>query len=68
MINGKIVSLLGKTRHGKNRVNEHGTLWLVMPLPKRVPAWPTGSMLLQSVQTNDIRWLTDDFEVQPFTE
>ena len=68
MINGKIISLLGKTRHGKNRVNEHGTLWLVLPLPKRVPTWPTGSMLLQSVQTNYKRWLTDYFEVPPFTD
>ena len=75
MQTGKIVILKGKTRHGKNRVNEHGELWQVIPLPDRTPAWPSGSMRLQSIQTSDIRWLTDDFEIvttfpmePPFTE
>jgi hypothetical protein len=63
MQTGKIVILKGKTRHGKNRVNEHGELWQVIPLPDRTPAWPIGSMRLQSIQTSDIRWMTDDFEV-----
>lgn len=61
IIIGKTVTLTGKTRHGKNRVHEHGDRWLVLPLPKRVPDWPAGKMLLQSVHTGDIRWLTDDF-------
>jgi len=72
---GKIVILQGKTRHGKNRVNEHGKLWQVLALPDRTPAWPSGSMRLQSIQTSDIRWMTDDFEIvttfpmePPFTE
>jgi len=56
-------------------VNEHGELWQMIPLPDRTPAWPSGSMRLQSIQTSDIRWMTDDFEVvttfpmePPFTE
>lgn len=28
------VALVGKTRHGKNRINQHGNKWLVMEVGK----------------------------------
>ena len=28
------VELVGKTRHGKNRINQHGNKWLVMEVGK----------------------------------
>ena len=49
--------------HGKNRIAQHGDTWAVLPLPNRVPEFPAGSMLVQSVKTGDTRWLTDDFKV-----
>ena len=61
MQTGKILKLQGKTRHGKNRVNQHGEFWQVLDLPKRIPEWPTGTFRLQSLETGDIRWLSDDF-------
>ena len=68
MQTGKIVKLQGKTRHGKNRVNEHGEFWQVLNLPKRIPEWPTGTFRLQSLETGDIRWLTNDFTATIVTE
>lgn len=68
MQTGKIVKLQGKTKHGKNRVNEHGKLWKVLPLPSRSPEWPWGTMRLQSIETGDIRWMTDDFTATIVTE
>lgn len=54
------IKLKGITRHGKNRIREHGAFWeevapTVRPLPSR--------KLLRSLQTGDVRWLTDDFEI-----
>ena len=34
MKQGDMIKLNGKTRHGKNRVNEHGESWIVMNVGK----------------------------------
>lgn len=38
---GDLVTLVGKTRHGKNRINQHGSKWEVIELRN-------GKMLLES--------------------
>ena len=67
MQKGDIITLKGKTGHGKNRVREHGDIWEVLtiqdigivsarPMPKHPP--------IRSVQTGEWRWFDDiNFEV-----
>ena len=55
-----IYHLEGVTNKGKQRIREHGTLWKVVE--KRPGTF--GDVLLRSVETNDLRWLTDDFFVE----
>jgi len=57
---GMIYHLEGVTKKGKQRIKEHGTKWLVVEKRKGT----FGDVLLRSVETNDIRWLTDDFFVE----
>lgn len=66
LLTGCEVVLRGKTRHGKNRVHEHGDVWLVLGLPEGVkgmnpmPVFPS----IKSVQTGETRWFDDtNFEV-----
>ena len=61
-----VVTLRGKTGHGKNRVREHGDKWLVLGLPPVVmemtppPVFP----FIKSEQTGEMRWFDDtNFEV-----
>ena len=58
---GRWVILKGKTRHGKNRIREHGDLWEVLEVPTGVirmshkPPFPP----IKSVKTGAERWLDD---------
>lgn len=54
-----IVELSGKTRHGKNRVNEHGKMWKV------IRENSIGEFLVESMKDKDLRWaLREHFEVK----
>ena len=65
--------LSGKTRHGKNRINQHGSLWLVRFEGTFMghPAWRVSSMwMTEGPKDNkglDSRWILKqndpDFEV-----
>ena len=55
-----IYHLTGRTKKGKQRIKQHGTKWLVVE--KRPGTF--GDVLLRSVETNDLRWLTEDFFVE----
>ena len=48
----RIFKLTGKTRHGKNRVNEHGSVWFEEPQSRD---W--SKVLVRSLKTNDLRWI-----------
>ena len=61
-----ILTLKGKTGHGKNRVREHGELWEVLEFPPGVvdmnpkPTLPP----IKSVKTGEWRWLDEkNFEI-----
>jgi hypothetical protein len=54
-----IVKIKGITKHGKNRVHEHGDEWRIIedhPLTPR-PSDP----FIESVKTGDRRWLNHNF-------
>ena len=53
------IRLTGKTRHGKNRVREHGDVWEVIGLPTGVlNMTPTPKLTtVKSVKTGDERWI-----------
>ena len=55
-----IYHLQGHTKKGKQRIQIHGTLWSVVEKRKGT----FGGVLLRSVKTNDLRWLTEDFFVE----
>jgi len=67
MQNSDIITIKGKTGHGKNRVREHGYIWEVLtiqdvgiisatPMPSQPP--------IRSIQTSEWRWFDDiNFEV-----
>ena len=56
-----ILTLTGRTGHGRNRIQEHGKLWEVLELPTAVinmsqkPLFPP----IKSVKTGEERWLDD---------
>ena len=51
-----ILTLKGKTGHGKNRIREHGDKWEVMEtnLTPKPPLPP-----IKSLKTGEIRWLDE---------
>ena len=55
-----IYHLKGATKKGKQRIQQHGTQWHVVEKRKGT----FGDVLLRSVETNDLRWLTEDFRVE----
>jgi len=55
-----IYHLEGVTKKGKQRIQQHGTRWRVVEKRKGM----FGEVLLRSVKTNDLRWLTEDFFVE----
>jgi len=57
-----MIKLIGVTKHGKNRIHEHGNVWKVLPVT--IPNLTTGKLFIQSVKTGDKRWLTEDFKVE----
>jgi len=55
-----LVQLSGKTNHGKNRIREHGSSWMVQDLPTGVISanpMPTRKTLV-SVLTGAERWVS----------
>ena len=54
-----ILTLTGRTGHGRNRIQEHGNLWEVLEVPTGVvsmsqkPPFPP----IKSVKTGEERWL-----------
>ena len=52
--------LKGRTKKGKQRIQQHGKEWTVVE--KRPGTF--GEVLLRSTKTQDLRWLTDDFFVE----
>ena len=56
-----ILTLKGITRHGKNRVHEHGDHWQVLDLPPGVikMSHPPRLPPIQSLKTDEWRWLDD---------
>lgn len=49
------VKLKGRTLKGKNRIREHGEIWNVLPSPVTPPL--PNSLFLESVQTQETRWV-----------
>ena len=73
---GDKVKLVGKTKHGKNRVKENGEFWLVENIKEkqlfpRKMSGPGPFLFLISLKsgTDDIRWVSEiddpNFEVEP---
>lgn len=56
----EVIHLKGTTKKGKQRIKEHGTQWNVVE--KRPGTF--GDVLLRSIETDDLRWLTEDFSVE----
>ena len=56
-----ILTLKGKTGHGKNRIREHGELWEVLEFPPGVIAQDPKPALppIRSLKTGEWRWLDD---------
>jgi len=53
----KTFALEGKTLKGKNRIKEHGTIWLVVDV-RRVQCFNNDyGALIVSVQTEHARWI-----------
>ena len=59
-----IYHMKGVTKKGKQRIQQHGTRWNVV---EKSPG-TFGGVLLRSVETNDLRWLTEDFFVERIEE
>ena len=59
---GDIITLKGISRHGKNRINQHGSEWEVIGFPDKVGfsnlinCWVS----LKSLDTNDARTIKMD--------
>ena len=70
------VRLIGKTKHGKNRVKENGEIWKVKSIqekelfPRKISG-PGPFLFLISLKpgSDDIRWVSEiddpNFEVEP---
>ena len=58
---GDIIKIRGVTRHGKNRVHEHGEMWEVTEWKSELrPGLP----FIRSIKTGDERWLDpENFEI-----
>ena len=58
---GEIIKIRGLTRHGKNRVREHGEMWEVTDW--KSPLRP-GEQSIRSLKTGEERWLdSENFEI-----
>jgi hypothetical protein len=54
-----IVKIKGITKHGKNRVHEHGDEWKVIEDHPLIPK--PSELFIESVKTGDRRWLNHNF-------
>ena len=52
---GQIITLMGKTKHGKNRIKEHGEKWEIRKIN-------INKLFLHSLIDDDIRWIERDFD------
>ncbi len=72
---GTVITLKGKSRHGKNRIREKGAEWKVSDVREKVsfntPA-PGPFMLLVSQSSSDARWVSvrndPNFEIVEINE
>lgn len=74
MLKGNIIKLKGISRHGKNRVNENGSDWLIISTPEKVGfsneinCW----VKLKSLTTDDVRIVKipddENFEITEASE
>ena len=72
---GTVITLKGKSRHGKNRIREKGAEWKVSDVREKVsyntPA-PGPFMLLVSQSSKDARWVSvrndPNFEIVEINE
>ena len=61
---GKWVLLKGKTRHGKNRINQHGNMWLIESVatfqgqPAMMLRSENETFKLGDEMIHDTRWVT----------
>jgi len=55
---GQVLVLIGKTRHGKNRVKEQGELWRIVNITPALPhsAFPPGSRVLHLETLDGNHW------------
>lgn len=53
-----IIKLNGVTKHGKNRIHEHGNMWRVIE-PSVTPK--PANLFIESMKTGEKRWLNHDF-------
>ena len=55
---GDILILSGKTKHGKNRVREQGTLWKVVRFAPalRGTKWPPGTEIVEIETVDGQHW------------
>jgi hypothetical protein len=55
---GDILTLLGKTRHGKNRVREQGELWKVVNIKGAIPhgRFPAGTPIAELETLDGKHW------------
>lgn len=54
----KQVRLTGKTMKGKTRISHSGNVWNILSTPTQLDPFPAGTLLLQSLDGRDMRWVT----------
>lgn len=68
MIEGDKLTLTGKTMHGKNRVVEHGSVWIMTNHHENITPMPA-KRSIKSVDTGSERWIEmsndPDFTITP---
>lgn len=52
--------LTGISLKGKNRIREHGEIWIELPSPVTPPL--VNSIYLQSVKTGETRWVLKEYD------
>ena len=64
---GDMVTLVGKSRHGKNRIKEHGDRWTILQIKNNVACCNGGKGFMLGNNDGDVRWVADkddpDFEI-----
>jgi hypothetical protein len=69
MIEHDKLRLSGKTVHGKNRIREHGSEWVVTNRHTTIRPQPNHKLSIRSTLTGAERWVNliddKDFQIQP---